>query len=313
MDSYTGLAKSLLAIPENQRNKVPADSEQFISNLVLNYPTLLPICHLLNEEEIHLLSYAFYKNAHGRHILDMEGGHNMLSSLTTGIVTKEITLERFNLWFARWIINIAGLEGHINPQGSIYLTNPVAHSIVALNAELKKLWEYPQHDVLDHYLEYRAKGLEVSSPYVAYFGALMRRYSPKIGREIQAWFTSLSITEQLEHQSRFNKQLKETKVTPSYKPTVLQNLLALGCSVFEALTIFTQIEAHAFQAYAKSIQENILMDTTPLSFRNIAFKEYLTPILDYFRSHNELPEFQIDCGGYLSVSPEAFLRQLSPK
>jgi hypothetical protein len=301
--------QAVKVVPVAQKAELPADSEQFITHMVTHFADVFPICALLNEDERALLPYAFYKNAHARQILDMEGGQNMITSIAEGIRTRAITYEQFNLWFARWIINVAGLDGHINAKGSIYLTQPVADCIFALKLELDQLWGNPEHQVLNQYLTFRATQLNVTNPYVAYFGALMRQYTPSMGREIQAWFFGLSESAQLEHQSEFDKRLKQTKVTPSFKPTVLVNLLGLGCSVSDALTIFTQVESNATEKYLDAVGKGLIPDTTPLSFRNIAFKESLAPILDYYKTYGSLPVLEIDCGGYLSVTPEALQHQ----
>ncbi len=117
------------------------DSEQFITDVVTHRASLFPICALLDSDARNLLPSAFYENSHLRHMLDMEGGYNMLDSIKEAIKNKKITREQLDLWFARWIINIAGLDGHVpNSKGSIYLTEPVAKCIFALKAELDQLW-----------------------------------------------------------------------------------------------------------------------------------------------------------------------------
>lgn len=301
--------QAVKVVPVTRKSELPADSEQFITHMVTNFSDIFPICALLNKDERALLPYAFYKNAHARHILDMEGGQNMVTSIAESIRTRAISYEQFNLWFARWIINVAGLDGHINAQGSIYLTQPVADCIFALKLELDQLWINPEHQVLNQYLSFRATQLNVTNRYLAYFGALMRQYTPSVGCEIHAWFSGLSESTQLEHQSEFDNRLKQTKVTPSFKPTVFVNLLGLGCSVSDALTIFTQIESNATEKYFDAVGKGLISDTTPLSFRNIAFKESLLPILEYYNTYGNLPALEIDSGGYLSVTPEALQHQ----
>lgn len=297
--------EAIKAVPVTRKAELPADSEQFITHMVTHFVNVFPICTILNDNERALLPYAFYQNAHARQMLDMEGGQNMITSIAEGIRTRAMTPEQFNLWFARWIINIAGLDGHINAKGSIYLTQPVADCLFALKQELDQLWTNPKHPVLHQYLTFRATQLNVTNRYVAYFGALMRQYAPSMGGEIQTWFDGLSEGSQAEHQSEFDQRLQQTKVTPSFKPTVLVNLLALGCSVSDALTLFTQIESSATGKYLDAVEKSLISATTPLSFRNIAFKESLAPILDYYKTFDSLPKFEIDSDGYLSVSLEA--------
>ncbi len=301
--------QAIRAVPKERRGELPADSEQFITHMVTHFPTLLPICAELNQEAVDLLPYAFYKNSHARHILDMEGGYNMVSSIAEALAAKEITHEQYNLWFARWIINIAGLDGHINHKGSIYLTEPVANCIWALKSELDQLWLNPNHPVIDNYLDFRAKQLKVNDNYIAYLGALMRQYSPTKGFEIQVWFDSLDKNKQQEKIQAFKTYLEQTKVTPSYKPTVLANLLQLGTSVADTLSIFTEIEFKAMQIYSAAIANGSISENTPLSYRNVAFKESLLAIKNYYDSNYLLPELTINTDGNLIVAQEALLKE----
>ncbi|HVT62334.1 MAG TPA: hypothetical protein VHD33_02455 [Legionellaceae bacterium] len=298
-------------VPEEKRNELPADSEQFITYIVTYFPKLYPICALLDHESIALLKYAFYKNAHARQILDMEGGYNMVSGMAEAIRLRTITYEQYNLWFARWIINVAGLDGHVNHQGSIYLTEPVANCIWALKLELDQLWINSNHQVIDNYLVFRKKQLEVNDIYTAYLGALMRQYQPKIGRDIMAWFENLSADERQKKIKMFQLQLTSTKVTPTFKPTVLVGLLELGCSISYALTIFTEIESQTMQIYMNAIANDRMSSSTPLSYRSLALKDCLIAIKDYYDRYHTLPEFTINSGGYLGVATGALEEKVS--
>lgn len=290
---------------EQGAGDLPSDSEQFITHLVTYYPTVLPICSDLTQKTIDLLPYAFYKNSHARQMLDMEGGYNMISTLVNAIHEKKITEEQYNLWFARWVINIAGLDGHINTKGSIYLTEPVADCIWALKAELDQLWVNAQHNVIDNYLAFRQKQLGVNNIYIAYLGALMRQYSLATGKEIQDWFEDLDSNEQEKKLHVFNTQLNQTKITPTFKPPLLVNLLQLDCNVAEALTLFSEIESQTMALYINAIEKGDISETTPLSYRDIAFKEFLLPIKEYYFRYQQLPEFTLNSDGYLKVPQEA--------
>lgn len=297
--------QAIRTIPEERRGELPADSEQFITHMVTHFSNVLPVCDSLTPEAVALLPYAFYKNSHARHMLDMEGGYNMVSNIAEAISTGEITTEQYNLWFARWILNIAGLDGHVNHRGSIYLTEPIANCIWALKLQLDELWSNSSHPVIDNYLAFRERQLEVNDRYLAYLGTLMRQYSPIKGREIQIWFETLSETEQYKKLEAFQAQLEQTKITPTFKPTVLVNLMQLGCSVSDTLTIFTEIECQAIQIYVAAVADGRVSDSTPLSYRNVAFKEFLSPIKDYYDRNHQIPELTINSGGYLIVTTDA--------
>lgn len=301
----------IMALSEKTKGQIPADSEQFITYMTTHFPTLTPVTQLLTPAGNALLRHAFCANSHARHMLDMEGGYNMVSSLADMIRNHQITHNQYQLWFARWIINIAGLDGHIHYQGSSYLTNPVADSMVALKLELDQLWNKSDHPVVDNFLKFKTKQLHVNSPYAAYLGALMR-LNPNRGPEVQAWFDTLSPQQQSDRLKTFQQQLEQTKVTPTYKPTVLTTLLAMGCSIAETSTLFTDIESEAMQIYLAAVAEEHIPKNTPLSFRKVAFKDtLLVPIKEYYRVHNQLPELSIESDGSLTVTSESLRNELS--
>ena len=293
--------KAEASVPSSLRADLPVDSEQFISYLVAECPDVLPICRQMDQPTRELLTFVFYKNCHARHMLDMEGGHNMLFALKEGIESKSINQAKLNLWFARWIINIAGIDGHIKPAGSSFLTEPIAGCIFALKKELDQLVTNIDHPVLEHYLVYRASKLGVSNNYLAALGALMRKNTPEVGAQIQGWFNSLSNEEQQEKLNFFEQQLKSITITPTYKPTVLLNLLDMGYTVTKSVEIFSRIEMAALQAWTKAIDSNVLLGTTPLSFRVIAYRENLPEIIDLIEE--DALHFDIKADGCLVVAP----------
>ncbi|MDF1646968.1 MAG: hypothetical protein P1U61_08335 [Legionellaceae bacterium] len=176
---------------------------------------------------------------------------------------------------------------------------------MALKSQLDELWSNSSHPVIDNYLAFRERQLEVNDRYLAYLGTLMRQYSPIKGHEIQIWFELLSETEQSKKLEAFRAQLEQTKITPTFKPTVLVNLMQLGYSVSDALTIFTEIECQAIQIYVAAVADGRVSDSTPLSYRNVAFKEFLSPIKDYYDRNHQIPELTINSGGYLIVTTDA--------
>ena len=294
-----------MALAKQRTTPIPVDSEQFITYMVSNFPHILPISALFSTEVIALLTYAFCKNSHLRHMLHIEGGYNMIADLTEMIRTRDMTFQQYHLWYARWIINIAGLDGHVNHQGSRYLTESVADNVLALKTELDQLWINPPYPVVDRYLASRAAKLNVSSPYIAYLAVHMNESNPEKVREIQAWFVQLSPQQQQDRLHLFQTQLTKTKITPTFKPTVLATLRALGCSISDTLTLFTEIETVAMQTYFSAVEERRISATTPLSFRDIAFKKELVPIKAYYDAHKKAPELHLDSSGYLTVTQHA--------
>ncbi len=287
------------------------DSEQFITDVVIQRASLFPICRLLSEEALTLLPFAFYRNAHARHILDMEGGYNMLNSIKTGVLIGHINSAELNLWFARWIINVSGLDGHVNMQGSVYLTQPIADCLIALKTELDQLLDNPDYPVIDNYLAFRQQQLRVNSPYLAYLAALMRQYTPDIATEIQSWFDELSFETKEAKQKAFYQQLQTTKVTSTYKPIVFANLRDLGCSISQALTLFSHIELSAINQYKSALEAGTIRENTPLCFRAVAFKEHLKPILDAYSLDGTLPDITINSEALLEATLPVVEQRLS--
>ncbi|CDZ77135.1 hypothetical protein BN59_01417 [Legionella massiliensis] len=289
------------SIPSALKEGLPFDSEQFISYMVEKCPEILPICRQMGQPERELLCFAFYKNCHARHILDMEGGHNMLFALKEGIKTQAIDQDKLNLWFGRWILNIAGIDGHIEPAGSSFLTEPIAGSIFALKRELDQLLTNIDHPVIENYLAYRVSKLEVSNNYLAALGALMRKNTPDVGAQIQSWFNGLSFDEQQEKLKSFEKQLTITKVTPTFKPTVLLNLLGMKYPVDEAVDMFSKIEIAALDAWTEAMSAGIVTETTPLSFRTIAYGNDLSKVIEQIQQGSL--HFEMNAKGCLALAP----------
>ncbi len=251
----------IMALAEQRTTPIPADSEQFITYMISNFPHILPISSLFSAEVIALLTYAFCKNSHLRHMLHIEGGYNMIADLTEMIRTRHMSFQ--------------------------------------------------QYPVVDRYLASRAEKLKVSSPYIAYLAVHMNENTPEKVREIQAWFVQLSPQQQLDKLQIFQTQLTKTKVTPTFKPTVLATLRALGCSISETLTLFTEIEKIAMQTYFSAIKKQRVSPTTPISFRDIAFKKELVPIKAYYDAHKKVPELHLDSSGYLTATQHALPNESS--
>ena len=65
------------------------------------------------------------------------------------------------------------------------------------------------------------------------------------------------------------------------------------------------------QTYFSAVEEQHLSATTPLSFRDIAFKKELVPIKAYYDAHNKVPELHLDSSGYLTVTQHALQNEPS--
>jgi len=277
--------------------KYSLDSEKFLTDTIRQCPEIYPVLQSLDQDAQQLMPSVFMENTHARHMLYTEGGNNMFATLRAGIKSGTLSKEQYALWFSRWVINIAGFRGHEETQGSIYLTQSTATSIIALKQELDKLWDNPNYDVLAGYLAIRAQWLQVPNIFLAHIGALMRLHTPEEGMALKTWFNKLSAEQQRVHEASFNTLRYVTQVTPTYEPAVLDNLKALGCSVEEAITIHTLIKLEASQAYCAGLNQKRIAIDTPLCFRGIAFKDNLEPIVAYYRENGKIPAITVADNG----------------
>ena len=62
----------------------------------------------------------------------------MFNSLRTMIAHGYINRSDLELLCASWIVNTAGFRGHILQSGSVYLTEPVAQSILKLQTLIRR-------------------------------------------------------------------------------------------------------------------------------------------------------------------------------
>lgn len=132
-----------------------------------------------------------------RHMLYAEGGQEMFMSLRAMILHKYMRQDELDLWFAYWIVDIAGFRGHVAPDGSIYLNQDVYSAMATLKKMLDTMLVSPTYDVLTPYLDYRAEllglqELEKETRHtLAHLGAQMRLYTPAQGRIIYEVFQNI--------------------------------------------------------------------------------------------------------------------------
>ena len=280
---------------------VSGDSERFITDVVCQSPTLFPMSKYFASDAQELLPFVFLQNSHGRHMLDGEGNRLLYAYLRTQIKQGRITRDQYELWFARWVLNIAGLKGHVDPRGAYYLTQGLATSLRALKHALDTLWDNPDYDVYLAYLTFKQQQLGVSHLYLASLGALLRKHTAAAGADIQAWFGNLPQATQLQYTQAYERCLESLVTAPTYQPVVADNLLGLGCSIAKTLTLFTQIDAKAMVLYEQAIQDHSIGEDVPLCYREFAYTESLEHLVAYYDAHGEIPDFSLDLSNNMAM------------
>jgi hypothetical protein len=288
------MSDKVKSLADAKQAKYSLDSEKFLTDTIRQCPDIYPIFPLLSHQAQQLLPFVYLSNTHGRHMLYTEGGNNMFAELKERIENQAITDEQYQAWFGRWIINIAGFRGHENPHGSIYLTENTARTVLGLHDELCQLQHNTKHDILGGYLQKRAKELGVDSHYLAHLAASMRLYTVDEGKALQAWFDGLSKAEQIQLEQSYYQKRQTLKTTPTYEVAVMDNLLALHCSIAETLNIHSKIAAAANASYDEGISLGKIDDKTPLCFRDIAFKANLESIVKQYRESGNIPTISVN-------------------
>lgn len=165
-----------------------------------------------------------------RHMLYAESGNNMFKTLQTMIQLKYMGQTELDLWFAYWIVNMAGFRGHVDQRGSIYLTEHIASSMLYLKDLLDQMLLAPEYPVLSNYLQYRVRliGLqEMPAEQQVVFGhlaGLLNLHTPLQGRMLYASFMQLPSKTRQDLVNFFNCDIHGFAPI-SYVPALFSNAL----------------------------------------------------------------------------------------
>jgi hypothetical protein len=213
------------------------DALDFISYTVRNSKNLYPITWNIldkNSNSKRLFYVLFPPNTNFRHMLYTEGGIGMFNYLRAMITHGYITRNELDLWYAFWIVNIAGFRGHIQHNGSLYLTAPVADAMCELKHLVYEMLNNPTYDPLLPYLEYRAKSLgyehlpREERLFFAHLACLMRIYSISDGQRLYASVTSLPLSSRSVVMQEFYNGLQDANhVYATHVPALFGNALYL--------------------------------------------------------------------------------------
>jgi hypothetical protein len=188
-----------------------------------------------NEAAKKILFILFPPQTNFRHMLYTEGGIGMFNYLRTMIRHGFIDQTALDLWYAHWIINIAGFRGAIKQNGSIYLNEPVAQAMLSLKSFVDEMLHDPNLDPLTPYLQYRAKSLgfdqlpREQSLFLAHMACMLRIYTVAEANKLQQALHKLSKEDQQQVFAYFISGLEDpTLITPTHVPALFANALELS-------------------------------------------------------------------------------------
>lgn len=182
-----------LAINVLNNNNSRSNSLDFLADTLRADINIYP---LISENK--LLYILFPPQTNFRHMLYTEGGISMLKYLRTMIQHQYLDQAKMDLWYAYWIVNIAGFRGHVSYAGSVYLNEPVFQAMTKLKKLLDEMIEAPNANPLVAYLEYRADLLgftnlpQKDKLLLAHLGCLLRLYTIEEGQDLLAGYTKVA-------------------------------------------------------------------------------------------------------------------------
>ncbi len=221
-------AQHLLNINNSNR-----DSLQFLASTIRSDSTIYPLIQQFTHDKQaakKLLYVLFPPQTNFRHMLYTEGGADMFKNLRTMIQHQYIKKEELDMWYAYWIVNIAGFRGHVDQNGSQYLTEPVFESMAKLKSLIDLMLDSPNFNPLVPYLQYRSSLLGFShmpqdqALVLSHLGAMMRLYTVHEGQQLHAGFTSLNNDQQLIYSAEYLRSISNySTLTVTHVPAFIAN------------------------------------------------------------------------------------------
>lgn len=257
---------------------------EFLATTLRNEPNIYPLAMHITQNNTaakKLLYILFPPQTNFRHMLYTEGGIGMFKYLRTMIKHGFIDQEGLDLWYAHWIINIAGFRGHVDQRGSLYLMEPTAQAMHKLKCLVYEMLDTPNFDPLLPYLEYRAQGLglahlpEHEKLFFAHLGCLLRLYNFTDGQKLYTSVMRLPLDERQILEDHFFVGLHDaTLMTHTYIPAFFGNAMEFTNGDLE------QVITHLLPAYNKILrqyqQQNL---TLSLSFNQLSSSDNIKYLL----------------------------------
>lgn len=279
------------------------DNLGFLASTLRNENSIYPLVAKVTQNNASakkLLYILFPPQTNFRHMLYTEGGACLFTYLRTMIVHGFIDKSGLDLWYAHWIINIAGFRGHIDQRGSLYLQEPVAQSMQKLKLCIYEMLESPNVNPLLPYLEYRARLLglehlpEDDKLFLTHLGCLLRLYSVVEGEKLYASVMQLPLSKRDFVKKHFLAGIHDPlQINHMYMPAFFGNALALTNNDIKIVV------QHMLPIYNAALQQADKQKISmPLSFYELSFSKNLKKLLS--NNHNTIPTITITSDGAVS-------------
>jgi len=260
---------------------MPVDSVEFMATTIDHCPDIYPLVKTLSEQGFSYLKMAFPYRTHFRHMMYTEGGLGMFEALKNKIQAKQLDQAALGFWYAYWMINITGFRGHLNPQGSVYLSENTFRAMTTLKTFLDEYIQNPSSNILRKYLEARSEWVGLGAVknkdkqlVLAHMAAMLRLYTHESGLALLQGFDAIPESIQNKILIQYTSSLSLTQAqepTPTYAPALFANALdALKGDIVQTVKIFLPIYASTLENYRNLRKENKIAPNIPLNFNSLA-------------------------------------------
>lgn len=286
--------------------KLSFDAVNFLAEVMTKCPRIYPAAAALFKQHPKAIAEigdgfgAMFDTGQLRHMLYTEGAANMFAKLKYKIKIGHWSERLYNLWFAYWLIDIAGFRGHLDSRGSCYLNQNTFRALMSLKEVLDKFQTTPNPMLtLREYLCARAEmiGLTVTRDegrfltveipeaprlILAHLAAMLRLFTPKDGTELQNGLGSLAkkLTPTVyDSLIAVCSPLRDSdEPTPTFAPALFANLtqtVGTGKAIEYGLPAY----ATAVQQYRELRAHGELPKDLPLNLNALATAENIKKIL----------------------------------
>lgn len=263
------------------KEKLPQDSVQFLSVTMAKATEIYPLArHIVRKypSAARKFEIIFLPDSHLRHMMYSEGSLAMYSTLKKGFSDGSLRQSDLDLWYAHWLVNIAGFRGHIDPVGSLYLTQRTFMAMNLVKVSLDKMYLNTKVNPIQIYLQKRSNWLHLSSwtkkpeerLALASLAAMLRLFTPQDGKVLFSCFRKLSGENQQRWIAHVQQQLKVlAEPAPTYAPALFANAIEVA-GVCETIKKVLPLVLDAYRLGEKMRSAGVLGSHTPLSFRELA-------------------------------------------
>lgn len=202
----------------------------------------------------------------------------MYSTLRKGFADSSIKQEDLDLWYAHWLVNIAGFHGYMAPVGSEYLTQRTFMAMSQVKVSLDKMYRDTKVNPMQIYLQKRSNWLHLSSwtkkseerQALASLAAMLRLFTPQDGKVLFSSFRELSAKDQQQWITHVDQQMKVLpEPAPTYAPVVFANAIK-EAGIAKTIQKVLPLVINTYNLGQKMRSAGILESDVPLSFRELA-------------------------------------------